>query len=104
MRLIWERYSYVIILIAVSYIAIFAVIHKLDKADNFINVTVQDGESLWKIAEKYSDRHEMSPKEFVLWVKKENGITDEAIYPGEKLMIPVQNEITPTDVTVLAGE
>ncbi|WP_147532237.1 cell division suppressor protein YneA [Bacillus marasmi] len=104
MKLIWERYSYVILLIAVSYIAIFAVIHKLDHTDGFINVTVQEGESLWEIAERYSESNNMSSQEFVHWVKQENGIDEGMINPGDQLMIPVQEGLTSTDVTVLAGE
>ncbi|NMD69574.1 LysM peptidoglycan-binding domain-containing protein [Bacillus sp. DNRA2] len=104
MKLIWKRYSYVIVLIAVSYLAIFAIIHKLDKTDEFINITVQEGESLWVIAEKYSDSHDMTEEEFVHWVQAENGLSEDAIYPGDQLMIPVQDKFTSSDVTVLAGE
>lgn len=104
MKKLWERYSYVIILIAISYAAIFTVIHKLDKTDEFINVTVQQGESLWEIADKFSDRHTMSNAEFVSWVKAENGIEEDAIHPGDSLVIPVEGTEFEPDVTVLAGE
>jgi cell division protein YceG involved in septum cleavage len=104
MKLIWERYSYVIVLIAVSYLAIFAVIHKLDHTDEFINVTVQEGESLWEIAERYSENNNMSSQEFVHWVKQENGVDESSINPGDQLTIPVEDELSPSDVTVLAGE
>jgi cell division protein YceG involved in septum cleavage len=104
MKKLWERYSYVIVLIAISYIAIFAIIHKLDKTDEFINVTVQEGETLWEIAEKFSENHSMTASEFVQWVENENGMTGDEIYPGDQLMIPVKETVTNHEVAVLAGE
>lgn len=104
MKKLWERYSYVIILVAISYISIFALIHKLDKTDEFINVTVKEGESLWEIAEEYSDRHSMSSSEFIQWVEKNNEIAGDEIYPGDNLVIPVEETNTNVEITVLAGE
>lgn len=104
MKKLWEKYSYVIILIAISYAAIFTVIHKLDKSDEFINVTVQQGDSLWEIAEEFSNSHSMTNSEFISWVKEQNGIEGDAIHPGESLVIPVEMAEYEPDVTVLAGE
>ncbi len=105
MKKIWEQNSYVIILIAISFIAVFALLHKFEKPNEFTSVTVQEGESLWEIAEKYSDNHSMSSSEFVSWVEKKNGLTGETIFPGDKLVIPVfeQTEVQP-ELTNLASQ
>ncbi len=92
MKKLWEKYSYIIILAAVCFIAAFSISNKLQEPNEYINVTVNEGDSLWKIAEKYSDGHNMSSAEFVQWVEKKNGITGETIFPGEELTIPVHND------------
>jgi cell division protein YceG involved in septum cleavage len=101
MKKLWKKYSYVIVLISITYISIFALIHKLDQTDEFMKITVQQGESLWEIAEKYSDRHSMSSPEFIDWVEQKNNINGKSIYPGDQLVIPVKEN---QEITVLAGE
>jgi LysM repeat protein len=105
LKKIWEKYSYVIVLVAVCFIAAIAISNRFEKSDEFMNVTVNKGETLWEIAEKFSDQHTMSSAEFVHWVEEENGISGDKIFPGDSLMIPVQNNQQSTEVvTVLAGE
>lgn len=99
MKKLWENYSYAIILLAVSLI--FSIIAKaqLNNGDGYITVTIEEGQSLWEIAETFSGEHNLSENEFVSWVKKENGIVGETIFPGDELVIPVVAEqIEPTQI------
>ena len=105
MKKIWEKYSYVIILIAITYISAFTLFNRFEKPTNFVNVTIQEGESLWGIAEKYSDQHSMTSAQFVRWVEKKNGISGDRIFPGAQLQVPVQEvEKTNAEMIVLAGQ
>ena len=95
----WENYSYAIILLAVSLI--FSVVAKaqLNNEDAYITVTIEEGQSLWEIAETFASEHNLSENDFVSWVEKENGIVGEAIFPGDELVIPVVAEqIEPSQI------
>ena len=105
MRKIWQEYSFILILFAISCSSVLVLGSTLNKSEDYIKVTVQDGESVWKIAEKFADNHAFTPAEFVSWVVKENGITGEVIHPGDQLVIPVVIEKnSPNELTAFAGE
>lgn len=100
MKKLWENYSYAIILLAVSLIFSLVAKANLDNSnDGYITVTIEEGQSLWEIAEAYTDDHNLSENEFVSWVEKENGIAGEMIYPGDELVIPViAGQTEPTEI------
>ncbi|EIJ81401.1 cell division suppressor protein YneA [Bacillus methanolicus PB1] len=107
MRIVWKRYSYAIILVIVSFTAAFLYADYVKDANSegYLKVTVEEGESLWTIAEKFSDRHGLPSDEFISWVERTNGINGDNIYPGEELVIPVlENSEPQVEVTNLAGE
>ncbi|AIE59767.1 cell division suppressor protein YneA [Bacillus methanolicus] len=107
MKKIWKQYSYAIILVIVSLAAalLFANYVKVANSEGYLKVTVKDGESLWTIAEKYSNRHGLSSDEFISWVERTNGINGDKIYPGEELVIPVlEKSEGQVEVTNYAGE
>jgi cell division protein YceG involved in septum cleavage len=99
MKKLWENYSYAIILLAASLIfSVVAKIH-LNNDDAYITVTIEEGQSLWEIAETFAHDHNLSENEFISWVVKENGIVGEMIYPGDEIVIPVVAEqIEPTQI------
>jgi hypothetical protein len=97
MKKLWNQYSYAIILLVLSCsIAIIISIHNNDK-DKYLKITVSDGDSLWKISEQFSNQHSLSGNQFISWVKKHNEINGDQIFPGEKIIIPVNKE-TPSSI------
>jgi LysM repeat protein len=70
--------------------------------ENYITVTVQEGESLWGIADALSAEHNLTKHEFIAWVEKENGIKNGLIYPGDKLVVPIMT-LDPDSTTFVAG-
>lgn len=94
MKKIWNQYCYIILLIILSFAAAFIFSGKLhgNESTNYVKVTIQDGQSLWNISEKYASDHQLSSNEFIKWVEKTNGISGDQIYPGEEIIIPVKNE------------
>ena len=93
MKKIWNRYSYAIILILLSFSAAFILSGKSTNQidEEYISVKVLEGDSLWEISEKYAEEHNLTPQQFINWVKKTNGI-DEYIYAGDSIVIPVSKE------------
>lgn len=99
MKKLWENYSYAMILLAVSLIFSFVAKAQLNNEDAYITVTIEEGQTLWKIAETFAGEHNLTENEFVSWVEKENGIVGETIFPGDELVIPVVAEqIEPTQL------
>ena len=57
----WRNYSYTIILLIFSLIALlFVKINVSASQDSYMTITVTEGESLWTISEKYEDEHGLS--------------------------------------------
>lgn len=52
-------------------------------------VTVQKGDSLWKIAVEHQAEADMEVRELVYAIKKMNRLDNSDIYPGQRLAVPV---------------
>lgn len=94
MKKLWNHYSYAIILLVLSVgsaLLISIQSHSFHK-ENYVNVTINEGDSLWKIAGEYAQEYSLSNDQFISWVKEHNGITGDQIYPGEKIVIPIKNK------------
>lgn len=91
MKKLWNQYSYAIILFVLSFITVFILICQLGETDdnNYMKITVNEGDTLWQIAEDFSREHNFTAAEFVTWVERNNGIAGGRIYPGDELVIPV---------------
>ncbi|MBT2680129.1 cell division suppressor protein YneA [Bacillus sp. ISL-35] len=99
MKKLWENYSYALILLAVSLIFSLVAKAQLNNDDAYITVTIEEGQSLWEVAETYASEHHLSKNEFVSWVEKENAIVGEKVFPGDELVIPVKAEyVEPTQI------
>jgi LysM repeat protein len=94
MKTLWNHYSYAIVLILLSLVIAFCISLRFNTFhhNQFVTVTVSEGDSLWKIAEDYSEDQSLSKKEFVNWVKTHNQIEEDKIFPGEKIVIPVSSK------------
>jgi cell division protein YceG involved in septum cleavage len=94
MKKLWNKYSYAITLIilscSLSFILSFQ--HPSNGQDEYLKVTITEGDSLWEMADQYANEHSLSNKEFVSWIKKHNDIDENTIYPGEEIIIPVSIE------------
>lgn len=93
MKKLWNHYSYAIILILISLLTslVFSIRFDTFHQKQYVTVTVSQGDTLWKIADDYSEQQSLSKGEFVSWVKTHNQIDEDHIFPGEKIMIPVSS-------------
>ncbi len=94
MNKIWNQYSYAIFLIILSCVLAFILSLRFTSGpdEDFLMITVSEGDSLWKISNQFSDQHALSNKEFVKWVKLHNDLEEDQIFPGEELIIPVNQQ------------
>ncbi|MEH7126463.1 LysM peptidoglycan-binding domain-containing protein [Bacillus sp. JJ1532] len=105
MKKLWNQYSYAIILFVLSFFTAFILINQLGESENikYIKITVNDGDTLWQIAEEFSMDHELTAIEFISWVERNNGISGERIFPGDELVIPVLKDYSSEVHTELAS-
>lgn len=52
-------------------------------------VTVREGDSLWKLSVRYQEEANMDVQRLVEEIKLINGLEDVVIYPGQTLLIPI---------------
>jgi LysM repeat protein len=105
MKKMWNKYSYAIILILLSFTIASMISINSNKESHYIKVTVSEGDTLLEISQQYAGQHSLSKNQFVSWVKSHNGIEGDEIYPGEKIMIPVSNvNSQPMEYASGAGE
>ncbi len=88
---LWDLYSYSIILVVIIFLTSLIVFFRsgLASNDEYMTITVSEGDTLWEIAEELSPQLSLTSKEFVQWVEKNNSIYADRIYPGDELVIPV---------------
>ncbi|HZG82015.1 MAG TPA: LysM peptidoglycan-binding domain-containing protein [Brevibacillus sp.] len=58
-------------------------------APQIFEVTVREGDSLWKLATRYQDETSMDVKQLVQEIKALNQLESPIIYPGQNLLIPM---------------
>jgi LysM repeat protein len=58
--------------------------------DEYIEITISKGDTIWAIADKYSHQHSLKKDEFIQWVEEVNQIDIQEIYPGDKIIIPIK--------------
>ena len=91
MKKLWNQCSYAITLIILSCLFAFIISfqHHTNEQDQFVKVTISEGDTLWGISNQYAEQHSFSNEEFVSWVKKHNENISDHIFPGEEIIIPV---------------
>jgi|SRR5699024_5935758 len=87
-----EKYIYAIILFVVllSFTIYSTMIKEAGEDSQSYVIVVDEGESLWTIAEKYSKESNLTTNEIVQLLKKENQLTYEMIKIGDTLTVPNQ--------------
>ncbi|MGM7724256.1 LysM peptidoglycan-binding domain-containing protein [uncultured Metabacillus sp.] len=63
-----------------------------NRLDNFHQVKIEEGDSLWSLAEQFHENANISKQEFVEWVQEKNDIYSSTIKPGDLVVVPVEKE------------
>ncbi|MGE8203972.1 cell division suppressor protein YneA [Heyndrickxia sp. NPDC080065] len=103
MLILWKKYSYVIMLIVLSlFIGLYTLLSTKDESNSYQEIIITEGQSLWKLAQIYSEEHSMNSQEFIDWVSEKNHLRNDIIKPGEKIVIPVKVKSQLNDKNQLA--
>ncbi|WP_338469430.1 LysM peptidoglycan-binding domain-containing protein [Niallia sp. XMNu-256] len=89
MKRLWKNYSYAIILVVISIVATTIIKINLSTNHQYMTITVQSGESLWEISQRFEEQHGLSELQFIEWVEKNNGVSRDFIIAGNELTLPI---------------
>jgi hypothetical protein len=68
----------------------------------FVEVKLLENETVWDLAEEYSEKHSLTPSEFVTWVKEHNQLHPDYVGAGSTITIPVQKEKLQDSIILVA--
>ncbi|AXN40769.1 cell division suppressor protein YneA [Peribacillus butanolivorans] len=93
MKKLYKNYIYTILLAGSVFIFSILFSCTLDKNqnNNFLSIEVNEGDTLWEIAEKYEEA-DLTKKEFIGWIEEHNEVSADSIKPGQVIVIPVKSE------------
>lgn len=75
--------------VSISIISIFG---KSSSDENYVKIEVQEGDSLWELAELVEEDQSLSKTAFIEWVTERNHLTSDTINPGDILVLPIEKE------------
>ena len=96
LRIRKRRFIFVLLCAAIILFVFIAPFHTADATNqnSFIVITVNDGDTLWNIAQKYNNTGK-DIRRAIHEIKEINDIKKSIIFPGQQLKIPVKNIETP---------
>lgn len=83
----FKENSYITVFFIFSLFVITVVAITDNKIEQYEQVVIEHGDTLWSLAEQY--RGKMSVQDWIAFVKKENHLSNEIIISGQQLKVPV---------------
>ena len=84
-----SKHAAELLMLASIIATLFMVFTEPDTQISYVRHTVQTGECVWEVAEKYSDQQIKPMNEFSWMISKENGLAGKVVQPGDSLLIPL---------------
>lgn len=87
-----RKNSFVILLIALSYLFVFILVNQAQNPieEQYMYVVIQEGDTLWSVADQYVKNDRLSYEAFIEWTESTNNIQRNEIIAGSKIAIPVK--------------
>ncbi|CAN2251414.1 cell division inhibitor during the SOS response [Bacillus vallismortis] len=60
--------------------------------NQYVKIEVQQGDTLWSIADQVTDKKKMNKQDFIEWVADKNYLQTTDIQPGDELVIPLKKK------------
>ncbi|ASF28969.1 MULTISPECIES: cell division suppressor protein YneA [Bacillus amyloliquefaciens group] len=58
----------------------------------YVKIKVQDGDTLWSLADHVAEKKNINKEEFIEWVTENNHLQTADIKPGDELILPVKKK------------
>ena len=101
MKLLKEN-AFFIILFAVCVSFAWFQLDNLSPEEEYVEVIVSEGDSLWNLAENYTD--DKRAEQWILEVKQLNGLSSDRVQSGESLRLPAKMYEEPNFQMTQVGE
>jgi cell division protein YceG involved in septum cleavage len=63
-----------------------------ENLEKFHQVEIEEGDSLWSIAEQFHENANITKQDFVIWVQDKNKMNSSVVKPGDLVFVPVEKE------------
>jgi len=90
-----KQYLFIIMLGSLLFTSVVHIVSGLEWSNtaeasgiDYTEVTVEKGDTLWTIADRYNEEQHCSIRDMVRLIIEENNLHDPYIYPGQQLYIP----------------
>ncbi|MGZ7825351.1 cell division suppressor protein YneA [Bacillus subtilis] len=60
--------------------------------NQYVKIEVQQGDTLWSIADQVADTKKINKNDFIEWVADKNQLQTSDIQPGDELVIPLKKK------------
>ncbi|MGX1264521.1 hypothetical protein RKD55_002325 [Rossellomorea marisflavi] len=90
---LWANYSYILVFFCMALVASIYFILQMEDGVSYHSIEVQEGDTLWTIADEYSHDSSMSTDEFIKWVGERNNLATYTISAGDSLVLPVEKKL-----------
>ena len=87
MKKIIKKQAHVVIMLSLSFLALF-IIYLTDEKVEHTEITIEQGDTLWELSNLY--RGKMSTEDWIAYVKKANNLTSNHLKIGDEMIIPVE--------------
>ena len=84
--------SFIVVLLAIT--GAISYTNQNENLENFYIVEIEEGDSLWSIADKFHTNANISKQDFVKWVQDKNELQSTIIKPGDLVFVPLEKEQT----------
>ncbi|HAZ4543984.1 TPA: cell division suppressor protein YneA [Listeria monocytogenes] len=102
MKLIWDKfYVSIIFVLTCIVLGIILMCTVVGGGNDYSEVNVSEGDSLWALADQYAGKSDMAKADFVSWIEKENNLADGHVEAGDSVVIPVhKTKLIKSDSTI----
>ena len=84
-----RKHGFELVMLFSIFASLFMIFSEPDTQISYVRHTVQPGECVWEVAEKYSGQQIKPMNEFSWMISKENGLEGKVVQPGDSLLIPL---------------
>ncbi|QVY63954.1 cell division suppressor protein YneA [Cytobacillus gottheilii] len=90
-----------VLLILLLQVFLFPVLSYIFEEKDYIEIVVESGDTVWSIAETLDVNMNKNTNNIADWIVEENNLHNQMIYPGQKIVVPVESEERGVDLALL---